>query len=205
MTFGWSQASTPVDDQVAKDMIGRFVLLGGVELDTARIYSGGESEEIIGRILAGVAGHEKLHLGTKAHPSQPGGLGAEGLRAQLKASFQAMNVDRMGILYLHQPDQQHSLVETLECAHAMVQEGLVGALGLSNYSALETERLLTLCDEKGWTKPSVFQGLYNPVNRKVEEEEAEEALRRTERPCGTCSSCGSRGCCASWNAWSGSG
>lgn len=51
-----------------------------------------------------------------------------------------------------------------------MQEGLVGSLGLSNYSAVETERCLALCAENGWAAPTVYQGLYNPLNRRIEAE-----------------------------------
>jgi len=58
MTFGWNQASSVVDDAVAAKFIETFTREGGVEVDCARIYSGGESEAIVGRVL-------------KANPSFP--------------------------------------------------------------------------------------------------------------------------------------
>ena len=47
---------------------------------------------------------------------------------------------------------------------------MVSTLGLSNYHACEVERCFSLCDSHGLTKPKVFQGLYNPLNRVVEDE-----------------------------------
>ena len=50
MTFGWSQASAVVNDSVALAMTKKF-LASGVQVDTARIYSAGDTEHILGRVL----------------------------------------------------------------------------------------------------------------------------------------------------------
>lgn len=96
MTFGWSeQTSSVVDTAVAREMLPRYAAAGGVRLDTARIYAGGKTEAILGAVLGdgdGVAA--PWLIGTKAHPSQPGGLSDRGLRDQLDASLDALGVDR---------------------------------------------------------------------------------------------------------------
>ena len=60
MTFAWSQASTFVNDAVAKRMMDAFVGGGGVFFDSARIYAGGKSEEMTGIMLV-----QELHLGNR--------------------------------------------------------------------------------------------------------------------------------------------
>jgi aflatoxin B1 aldehyde reductase len=154
MTFAWNQASSPVDDKIATAFIQRFVAAGGRQVDTA-LQSSGASD---------------LLVGSKAAPSQPGGLSATGMRSQLDASLGAIGVERLAEYYLHQPDTEAALLESLREAHAMVSEGKVGAVGMSNYHASEVARAFELCAEHGLTKPSVYQGLYNPLNRAVEEE-----------------------------------
>jgi len=52
----------------------------------------------------------------------------------------------------------------------MVKEGAIGAIGMSNYHRDEMLRAFELCETHGLTKPSVYQGLYNPLNRLAEEE-----------------------------------
>ncbi|KAK3276407.1 hypothetical protein CYMTET_15512, partial [Cymbomonas tetramitiformis] len=174
MTFAWSQSSSPVDDAVATDMIKRFRASGGTRIDTARIYAGGNTEPMLGRALQSLrstsSNDDHKFLGSKAHPTSPGGLGNEGLRTQLAASCAACDVRSMAEFYLHQPDTEHSLAESLETAHMLVEEGLVGAIGLSNYHASEVDRCVELCKANRWTIPTVYQGLYNPLNRLVEEE-----------------------------------
>ena len=67
----------------------------------------------------------------------------------------------------------------MQYVHSLVEAGTVARLGLSNYSALETQRCAELCKERGWTAPTVYQGLYNPLNRLVEEELIRRALKQT--------------------------
>jgi len=169
MTFGWSQASVAVDTAVAIAMVRAFAVAGGSAVDTARVYSGGAAEAIVGAACAPYAG--TLRIGTKAHPSQPGGLGAAGVRAQYDASVAALGgTSVMEEFYLHQPDTEHSLRESLIAADALVRQGLVRRVGMSNYHASEVERAFALCRSLGLTPPSVYQGLYNPLNRMIEQE-----------------------------------
>lgn len=168
MTFAWNQSSSPVDDAVARAFLQKFVASGGKHVDTARIYAAGETEPMLGRALTAVAASDLL-IGSKAAPSQPGGLSAQGMRNQLDKSLAAIGVDGLAEYYLHQPDTEAALLESLREAHAMVQEGKIGAVGMSNYHADEMARAFALCEEHGLTKPSVYQGLYNPLNRAAED------------------------------------
>ena len=54
-----------------------------------------------------------------------------------------------------------------ECRQELVKDGVVGTIGMSNYHASEMERAFQPCDAHGLTRPSVYQGLYNPLNRAV--------------------------------------
>jgi len=74
------------------------------------------------------------------------------------------------VLYLHQPDPENDLKESLECINDLIAEGRIAQYGLSNYSAVEADRCCTLSAGMGWAKPSFYQGLYNPLNRWTEEE-----------------------------------
>lgn len=180
MTFGWNQASSPVDNAIASQMVNSFVhfhnadVTPSVHIDTARIYAGGVSEEMLGSALGdlkeGPTFPYFLSVGTKAHPSQPNGLSPQGLRDQLKASFDAMGVSSVDEYYLHQPDDNNSLLESLRTLNGMVQDGLISTVGMSNYHVSEVQRAFDLCREHGLTKPAVYQGLYNPLNRLVEQE-----------------------------------
>lgn len=81
-----------------------------------------------------------------------------------------MNVGAVEEFYLHQPDTENSLFESLKCVDSMIKNNKVHKLGMSNYHVDEMRRAFELCEEHGFAKPSIYQGLYNPLNRAVEEE-----------------------------------
>uniref|UniRef100_A0A7R9WMD0 NADP-dependent oxidoreductase domain-containing protein n=1 Tax=Craspedostauros australis TaxID=1486917 RepID=A0A7R9WMD0_9STRA len=178
MTFAWgSQTSSVVDESVASEMMRRFVQANqdldvkDHRLDTARVYAGGNTEPMVGEVLKRCDAGKAVLVGTKAHPSvQPGGLSPDGMRQQFQDSITAMNVPSVEEYYLHQPDTEHPLLDSLRCAHALVQDGKVNVVGMSNYHVSEMARAFALCKEHNLTPPTVYQGLYNPLNRLVEAE-----------------------------------
>ena len=173
MTLGWdAQTSSAVGLPEARTFLERFDACGGETIDSARIYAAGRTETILGdaMISASEAPRSPKRVTTKVHPSEPGGLSGVGIRSQLAASFDAMQVTHVDELYLHQPDTAFGLEESLEACHTLVEEGNVGAIGMSNYHASEVERAVEICRRNEWTPPTIYQGLYNPLNRLVEGE-----------------------------------
>lgn len=175
MTFAWSQTSSFVDESTAIEMVKDFVAHNekyGIHkhrIDTARIYAGGKSESMLGHVLSNVK-NEEIVIGSKAHPTQKGGLSADGLKLQFYESLDRMQLNKMEEYYLHQPDAENSLLESLSYLHKLVNDGVVLSIGMSNYHASEMKRAFDLCKQHGLTPPTVYQGLYNPLNRAVEDE-----------------------------------
>jgi len=180
MTFGWTgQTSSIVDETVAEEMIRMFCdkTASPHHIDTARIYASGNTEGIVGsalsRIMMSTSDNAKTKpdfiLGTKAHPSQ-NGLSEKGIRAQIETSLHETRVNTFGEYYLHQPDTKTSLLESLKCIHSLISDGTIQTFGMSNYHVDEMKRTFELVEEHNLTKPSVYQGLYNPLNRRVEKE-----------------------------------
>lgn len=125
---------------------------------------------MFGRVLQTNGTRDSLQIVTKAHPSQKDGLTPAGLRAQVEASLSALQITKIDLLYLHQPDKTSALADTLSTVNELVTEGAIGSYGLSNYSAVEVDRCVELCQASGYTLPVAYQGLYNAINRRVEEE-----------------------------------
>jgi aflatoxin B1 aldehyde reductase len=167
MTFAWNQASSYTDDAIATDFVAKFMQAGYVEIDTARAYAGGDSEKMLGRVLK-ARPEEGIVLATKAAPYLTGGLSSDGLRAQLKESMEAMQVTFIDIFYLHQPDGENPLTDSLKTMNDLINEKQIGSFGLSNYSFEETQRTIEICEKEGYPLPNAFQGLYNAINRRVE-------------------------------------
>lgn len=179
MTFAWSaQTSSIVDESVALEMLKRFIAFDerlGINthlIDTARVYAGGNTEPMVGSIVQKVnqSSAGSVVVGTKAHPTVPPGLSERGIRQQLQESLDLMTLPSVGEYYLHQPDTENSLLESLQCAHDLVSEGKILQVGISNYHWSEAERAFELCQKYNLTPPSVYQGLYNPLNRVVEDQ-----------------------------------
>lgn len=146
-------------------------------IDTARIYAGGQTEPIVGTVVHQLSpSHDSsgvIAVGTKAHPSQPLGLSPQGLHDQLSTSLSSLGLFSVDEFYLHQPDTEHSLLSSLQTLEDMItQQSLFTTVGMSNYHALEMNRAFELCDKHELTNatPKVYQGLYNPLNRRVEKD-----------------------------------
>lgn len=178
MTFGWTgQTSSVVDKAVSQEMVQIFIDYCNksslpLHIDTARVYASGDTEAIVGSALNQISSDDlsATILGTKAHPSCKKGLSTQGIREQFQMSLDKTKVNSFGEYYLHQPDTETPLLESLQCVHSLMSDGLVKSFGMSNYHVSEMKRTFEICQELGLTKPTVYQGLYNPLNRAVERE-----------------------------------
>ena len=145
---------------------------GGGEFDTAFMYGGGDTERILGEILA-QRGWEDITLATKAHPGAAQGtpsLRPEEVERQLAGSLQRLQCDAVDLFYLHSPDNDTPLERTLEACARLHADGRFRRLGLSNYAAWQVAEAHHLCRSHGWPLPVVYQGMYNALTRDVETE-----------------------------------
>jgi aflatoxin B1 aldehyde reductase len=85
-------------------------------------------------------------------------------------SLEALQVSKVHIWYLHNPDRTVSLEETLQEVNKLHEEGYFEKLGIRNYQSWEVAKVCAICDKNGWIKPSVCQGIYNAFHRAVEPE-----------------------------------
>jgi aflatoxin B1 aldehyde reductase len=139
-------------------------------LDTALLYQAGVSEEVLGAALrANPALLDHVEVHTKADPSITP-LSAEGIREQLDRSLRALGVSCVQVLYLHSPDTSVALEESLGACEALRLEGKLIEVGLSNYPAWAVMAAHSLCRERGWAPPSVYQGVYHLFSRAIEYE-----------------------------------
>ena len=116
---------------------------GGVTLfDTAEVYGGGESERIIGRLLARDPDRRpSLVLATKFMP-MPYKLNVKGaMRTALLGSVERLGVDHVDLYQIHGPISLRSKSALADALAAMRAEGLTKAVGVSNYSVRETEAI----------------------------------------------------------------
>jgi len=136
-------------------------------IDTAYMYCGGDTEKVLGG-LEGWKG--QACIDSKVNPWNQNSLKAESIQKQFTASLNHLKVPNIDTLYLHAPDHDTPLEETLEAMNALHQEGKFKKLGLSNYPAWMVVEAVSLCKARGWVVPSVYQGMYSAVTRQVEAE-----------------------------------
>eukprot|EP01043_Picozoa_sp_COSAG02_P054656 COSAG02_NODE_6222_length_3716_cov_741.328449_4_plen_130_part_00 len=89
--------------------------------------------------------------GSKAPPTRMGGLSASNLAWSLQRSLVHLGAEAVDVFYLHQPDPETSLEETLRACHELHQQKKFVRLGLSNYMADEVAEACRLCGAYGYT------------------------------------------------------
>lgn len=136
-------------------------------LDTAYMYAGGDSEKIIGQMNSF---KEKGTVATKINPWEGKNLGEESIRNQVSTCLERLSMPCVEIMYLHGPDHNTPLEDTLRTMDALHKEGKFKQLGLSNYSSWLVAEAVNICKKNNWVKPTVYQGMYSAITRQVEEE-----------------------------------
>ena len=112
------------------------VAAGLRHIDTAHLYTGGESEQAVGAALDGVA--EDVLVATKGGYRAGEGR-PEVLRAQVEQSLRALRTDAIGLYYLHRVDPETPLEESLGELAAQVDRGAIRHVGLSEVSVAQIE------------------------------------------------------------------
>lgn len=135
MTFG-----AEVDEAEARRQLDRFVTAGGTLVETADVYAGGRSEQIVGRWLAELspedrsrvvlAGKGRFPVGVEPRDS---GLSRRHLRRALDASLGRLGVEHLDLYQVHSWDPLTPLEETVGFLADAVGAGKVGYVGLSNF------------------------------------------------------------------------
>jgi aryl-alcohol dehydrogenase-like predicted oxidoreductase len=169
MTFGGQ-----VDEGDSIEMINRALDAGVSFLDTADIYNKGVSETILGKAIKGkrdglvVASKVRWQLGE--HKDKDVGLHRWHILRGVEASLKRLGTDCLDICYLHAPDYDTPLEESLAAADQLVRDGKAIYIGMSNYAAWQMCRALWICDRHSLHSPVVTQVVYNLLTRAIEQE-----------------------------------
>lgn len=162
-----------VDRDTAAGMLDLARDAGVTEIDTANVYAGGATEEMLGDLLARRRG--LFTVATKAgipHPDAQGAppLSPRAVRAALEGSLRRLRLDHVDLFYLHQPDPATPLADTVAEVAALADEGLIGRVGVSNFAAWQIAELRHLFGAAGLPGPVVAQQLYNLLARRIDDE-----------------------------------
>jgi 1-deoxyxylulose-5-phosphate synthase len=173
LSFGTMPFGSQADQAASTRMVDLCLDAGVNFLDTANMYNRGRAEEVLGRALG--ARRQRVILASKVRypmgdgPNE-GGLSRAAIRAALEASLKRLGTDYLDLYYLHWPDYNTPLEETLEAMDAAVRSGKVLYTAVSNYAAWQVCEILWTAEKNHWAAPYISQPMYNLLARGIEDE-----------------------------------
>jgi aryl-alcohol dehydrogenase-like predicted oxidoreductase len=151
-------------------------------IDTANVYSEGESESIVGKALAGLGlPREDLVIATKVRVRMgPGpnrvGLSRVHIMNEANASLRRLGLDHIDLYQIHGVDQVTPMDETLRALEDLVRSGKVRHIGVSNHAAWQIMKALGISEQQGWNRFQSIQAYYSIAGRELEREIVPVAL-----------------------------
>jgi len=175
MTFGegdgFFRAFGSTDVRGATRLVDICLEAGANMFDTADVYSNGQSEEVVGKAIAGR--RDRVIISTKASFRMGAGPNDVGnsrhhLIQACEASLRRLGTDYIDVYHLHGYDALTSPEETLGALETLVTSGKVRCLGCSNFSGWHLMKSLATSDRYGWPRMAAHQAYYSLVNRDFE-------------------------------------
>ena len=166
--FGWK-----LDEGASREVVHAALDAGVTHFDTAELYGGGESERFLGRTLG--ARRDEIVLATKfgyRGADDPTGQAApEAVRTACEGSLERLGTDRIDLYYLHRPDSETPIADTLGALTRLQEEGKVREVACSGFSAAQLREAETAAS--GGARFVAVQNEYSLVHRKPEREDAD--------------------------------
>ncbi|NMI05017.1 aldo/keto reductase [Paenibacillus sp. SZ31] len=167
-TFGFWGNNTEKEAAVMLDE----ALAGGINLiDTADVYSIGQSEEILGNLLKGR--RQDVVLATKGGMPMGSGLNQSGnskywIKRAVEDSLRRLQTDYIDLYQLHQPDLHTDIEESLDALTDLVREGKIRYIGTSNFQAWQVTEAQWTSERKHTARFVSEQAPYSILNRSIE-------------------------------------
>jgi len=168
MTFGPDkEAGARITDlEEFKSILDVFQAQGYGEVDTANAYVGEKQQAFTKQ-----AGWQErgLRLATKFYPNpKTGGHDAANIRKRCEENLERLGSKSTDIFYLHAADRNTNFAETLGECDKLHKEGKFKQLGVSNFASFEVAEAVMICNERGWVRPTIYQGMYNAITRNLD-------------------------------------
>jgi aryl-alcohol dehydrogenase-like predicted oxidoreductase len=162
--FGWGDQ----DDRQSAAAIERALELGINWIDTAAVYGYGHSEEVIGRVLEGVARRPLLFSKASLIEGPDGEpvpcLSRDSVRREIEGTLSRLRVDCLDLYQVHSPEAESELEEGWTTFRELQEEGLVRHIGVSNFDVEQIRRVQSIAPV------ATLQPPYSLIDRQVEKE-----------------------------------
>ena len=170
MNFGLSE-NAPCNQGDAERIIATFLDQGNNFIDTANVYTGGHSEQIVGAAIK-----ERRHsvvLATKARGAQGRGPNDSGtsrahLARALEASLKRLDTDYIDLYQMHAWDAETPIEETMATLDQFVRDGKVRYIGCSNYTGSQIVEAQWAASRQNGTPFVSLQPRYSLITREIE-------------------------------------
>ncbi|MEO1210350.1 MAG: aldo/keto reductase [Cyanobacteria bacterium J06638_20] len=173
MTFGddWGWGA---DEANARQLFDAYLEAGGNFIDTADLYTNGNSERMLGQFVKDSGSRDRVIISTKfsynAEPGNPnaGGNGRKNILRAVDGSLQRLGMDYIDLYMLHTWDQMTPADEVMRTLDDLVRSGKVRHVALSDAPAWYVAQAQTLAKERHWEPISTVQLEYSLVERNIE-------------------------------------
>jgi len=173
LSFGsWVTFGPQLDEGLAAECLAAAYEAGVNFFDNAESYSGGKSEQIMGRAIAklGWPRHSyvvstKLFWGLHDLPNMSNTLNRKYLLQAIDGSLDRMGLDFVDLLFCHRPDPETPVEETVEAMSDIIERGQALYWGTSEWSALQIRKAWDYADRHSLRRPAMEQPQYNLLVR----------------------------------------
>jgi aryl-alcohol dehydrogenase-like predicted oxidoreductase len=175
LCLGTMNFGGPTDEAEAIRITARALDAGFNFIDTANVYTGGESERITGKAIRESGRRDDIVLATKVYspvgkgPNDRGGSRYHIIKA-CEDSLQRLGTDHIDLYQLHRPDLDVSQDETLRAFDDLIRSGKVRYVGASTHPAWKVMEALALSEKFSLHRYVSEQPPYNLLDRRIENE-----------------------------------
>lgn len=175
LSFGsWVTFAKQVDDGISDRLMGIAYDAGVNFFDNAEVYSGGESEKMMGRVLkaknwerSSYVVSSKVFFGWRGKDKKPNqhGLSRKHIVEACDEALERLQVEYLDLYYCHRPDKNTPIEEVVRTMNTLIQQGKIFYWGTSEWSAAEIVEAHAVAARLGLEPPAVEQPEYNLFTR----------------------------------------
>ena len=170
--MGTNNFGGQLDEPTSMKIVEKALDCGINTIDTANVYTGGKSEQIIGKAVKGR--RDEVVIATKVgfgeETPNHSGLSRKHILNQVERSLKSLQTDFIDIYYMHRFDHETPLEESLRTFDQLVRQGKVNYIACSNFTALEIAKAHKICEAHDFENFIAVQPPYNLLQRDIEKD-----------------------------------